>query len=122
MDEIKKRIAPCGLHCGKCFAFIDGDIKRSSVELQNAMGNFDDYAKRFVTLLDEPVFNKYDEFKELLDYFAKVECKGCRNESCKLFNACRVRECYAEKGVDFCFQCQNFPCNDTGFDEHLYRR
>jgi hypothetical protein len=23
-------------------------------------------------------------------------------------------------GVDFCYQCDQFPCNNTGFDVNLY--
>jgi hypothetical protein len=119
---IKERLAPCGLHCGKCFAFKGGDIAKISRELKNNLGEFTVYAQRFVTLLDKPVFNKYPEFKEMLDYFALAECQGCRNEVCKLFKNCRVRLCSDEKRVDFCFQCAQFPCANTGFDEHLNKR
>jgi hypothetical protein len=31
-----------------------------------------------------------------------------------------VRPCHQEMGVDFCYQCDQFPCNNTRFDEHLY--
>lgn len=54
-EFIKGRIAPCGLHCGKCFAFADGDISYHSNELKRSLGNFDVYAQRFVAMLDEPV-------------------------------------------------------------------
>ena len=57
--QIKNRLAPCGLHCGKCFAFTDGDIAEHSNYLKNALGEFDVYADRFVDLLNEPVFRKY---------------------------------------------------------------
>ena len=30
--------------------------------------------------------------------------------------------CHAEKGVDFCFQCDEFPCEKTHFDADLKRR
>jgi hypothetical protein len=33
-----------------------------------------------------------------------------------------VRDCYKSKGVDFCFQCDEFPCEKSNFDEHLKRR
>lgn len=66
-EFIKGRIAPCGLHCGKCFAFADGDISYHSNELKRSLGNFDVYAQRFVAMLDEPVFAKYPDFKEFLD-------------------------------------------------------
>lgn len=121
-ETIKKRLAPCGLHCGKCFAFAEGDIQNLSGRLEEALGNFDVYAQRFVGMLGEPVFLKYPDFKEFLHYLSVVKCKGCRAEKCKLFKACKVRLCCEEKKVDFCFQCPEFPCRHTGFDEHLYKR
>jgi hypothetical protein len=121
-NQIKRRLGPCGLHCGKCFAFVAGDISRSSKKLKESLGNFDIYAERFVELIDEPVFKKYPDFKEMLSYFESVECGGCRKEKCKIFKGCKVRDCYEEKGVDFCYQCPDFPCNKTGFDEHLHKR
>ena len=32
--EYLKRLAPCGLHCGKCFAFKDGDINKAANDLK----------------------------------------------------------------------------------------
>lgn len=119
---IKDRLGPCGLHCGKCFAYVDGDIKNFSNKLKGSLGNFGVYANRFVDLLNEPVFNKYEDFSELLTYFASVNCAGCRKEECKMFSGCKVRTCYEIQNVDFCFQCSKFPCNNIGFDEHLHKR
>ncbi len=121
-NQIKEKIAPCGLNCGKCFAFYNGDIKKHSIGLKESLGNFEIYAKRFSELLNEPLFNRYPDFYSLLSYFVSVKCMGCRNESCKLFSSCKVKECAITKGVDFCFQCNEFPCSETGFDEHLYNR
>lgn len=120
--HLKNRLGYCGLHCGKCFAFQDGDIARLSRLLQTALGNFDVYASRFRTLLDEPVFSQYPAFKAFLNYLTQGSCKGCRNEKCKLFTGCRVRPCCEQKGVDFCADCERFPCADTGFDRHLQAR
>jgi hypothetical protein len=120
--NILHSLGPCGLNCERCFAYSNGGIKHHSKKLQELLGNFDIYAERFVTLLDEPVFEKYPEFKQMLDYLTKVSCKGCREETCKLFKDCGVKECYRTKGVDFCFQCDEFPCDKTNFDEHLRKR
>jgi hypothetical protein len=30
--------------------------------------------------------------------------------------------CYKDKGIDFCFQCDEFPCDKTNFDPDLKRR
>ena len=121
-EFVKSRLSPCGLHCGKCFAFVDGEIALRSKQLKDSLGNFDAYAERFVSLLNEPVFAKYPDFKAFLNYLSEPECKGCRKEKCVLFRNCKVRECSEKRNVDFCFQCSEFPCNDTGLDENLYKR
>lgn len=120
-DSIKKTIAPCGLCCETCFAHINGDIRKLSVQLREKLGNFHIHAERFEKLLQEPIFNKYPDFIKMLDYFASENCHGCRNEQCKLFKNCGVRPCHQEKGVDYCYQCDEFPCDRTNFDENLYQ-
>ena len=121
-EKIKTSLAPCGLSCEKCFAHVDGDIRRYSLKLKEKLGNFDIYANRFETLLDNPIFSKYSDFKEMLDYFPAKNCRGCRNEQCKLFKDCGIRICHQEKHIDYCFQCDEFPCSRTNFDKHLYKR
>ncbi len=120
-EQIKDCLAPCGLCCETCFAHVDGDIRNYSLKLKEKLGNFQINAKRFETLLDNPVFKKYIDFKEMLDYFASKNCKGCRNEQCRLFKDCGVRPCHQEKGIDFCYQCDEFPCDRTNFDTGLYK-
>jgi len=120
-EQIKSSLAPCGLNCEKCFAHVNGDIRRYSLKLKEKLGNFNIYARRFETLLGDPIFQKYPDFKDMLDYFALENCKGCRNEQCKLFKTCGVRGCHQEKQIDYCYQCDEFPCNRTNFDKHLYK-
>jgi hypothetical protein len=92
-----------------------------TLKLKEKLGNFDSYAKRFEALLGDPVFRKYPDFKAMLDYLASENCKGCRNEQCKMFSDCGVRGCHQEKRIDFCYQCDEFPCKRTNFDENLYK-
>ena len=117
--KILASIAPCGLNCEKCFAYVDGEIRKYSSKLRMLLGNFGPYAKRYETLLEDQIFKKYPAFIEMLEYFAEENCLGCRNEQCKLFKKCGVRTCYIEKKVDFCFQCEEFPCDHTNFDKNL---
>ena len=121
-DEILNSIAACGLNCEKCFAYEGGYIRRYSLKLKEKLGNFDVYAKRFVTLLGNPIFKKYSDFKLMLDYFSSENCKGCRNENCKLFMSCGVKDCHQKNNLDFCFQCNDFPCSRTNFDKSLQKR
>jgi hypothetical protein len=117
--EILNHLAPCGLNCSKCLAYAKGEIKESSERLAHLLGSFERYAERFSAFL--PVFGKYPQFKELLDYFCRGECRGCRSGSCK-YPDCGVFCCYREEGVDFCFQCEEFPCDKTNFDPDLKAR
>ena len=106
-QDILKILAPCGLSCRKCFAFSEGEIKMLSTKLQELLGSFGRYAERFSVFL--PVFKNYSSFKELLAYFTQSDCNGCRRGNCKYPN-CGIISCYQKMGVDFCFQCDEFPC------------
>ena len=118
-DDILKTLAPCGLNCSKCQAYSEGEIKKHAAELKRLLGSFDRYAERFSNFL--PVFKKYPAVKELLNQFSEANCKGCRQGDCKYPN-CGVASCYKQKGVDFCFQCDEFPCDKTNFDPNLQKR
>jgi hypothetical protein len=112
-------LAPCGLSCRKCFAFTQGEIRRHAQALKDLLGNFDIYAERFAKFL--PQFKDYPSFKRMLNFFCAPDCLGCRQGTCKYPN-CGVAVCYNTKGVDFCFQCDEFPCEKTNFDPHLHKR
>lgn len=118
--EIVKVLAPCGLNCNKCFAFDAGEIQHHAMKLKTLLGSFDKYAERFVRLVD-PVFDNYPAFKKLLDHLTLGDCRGCRKGECK-YAGCGVITCHREKGVDFCFQCEDFPCEKSHFDPHLKER
>ncbi len=118
-EDILHELAPCGLNCRKCMANHRGDIRKTSERLQHLLGSFDRYAERFSAFL--PAFRDYPAFKELLSHFARGDCRGCRAGDCKLPD-CQVLACCRAKGVDFCGQCEEFPCESTSFDADLTRR
>lgn len=46
----------------------------------------------------------------------QVTCRGCKTEKPFLMcRNCRIKDCASEKGLEFCYQCPDYPC------EH-YRR
>jgi len=118
-EDILDDLAPCGLSCRKCFANTRGGIVVLSGRLQDRLGAFDVYAERFGAFL--PAFEEYPSFKEVLAYLAQGHCEGCRSGTC-LYPSCGVTTCYQDQGVDFCFQCNEFPCEKTNFDPHLQRK
>ena len=46
----------------------------------------------------------------------KAFCRGCRNENgtiacLNMTEPCNVYKCIQKKGIDFCFDCDDFPCD-----------
>lgn len=108
-NEVINHLAPCGLDCNRCAGFEGGEIKETSTKLLNLLGNYDRLAK--IMSANTPAFSNFTEFKEILAFFSKGSCGGCRTQNCLCPVNCGVRSCYKEKGVDFCFQCEEYPCN-----------
>lgn len=119
-DDLRRILGPCGLNCEKCISFEEGEIGKAATLLKELLGNnFAAYASRFASF--DPVFSNYPAFSNFLDRLASGKCRGCRDGEC-LFQNCRVKDCVKENGVDFCFQCEKFPCSGHGFQEGLKRR
>ena len=118
--ETVRALGPCGLHCGACVAFAHGDIRRHAEALQGLLGpNFAGYARRFEAM--NPVFAQYPGFRDLLGFLASGSCTGCRDRGC-LLKECPLPACVRERGVDFCFQCPDFPCERPDLPEFLAQR
>ncbi|MBU1248336.1 MAG: DUF3795 domain-containing protein [Proteobacteria bacterium] len=118
--DIVKILAPCGLSCGKCCAFSGGEIQQGARMLADGLGeNFGVYARRFASM--NGIFEHYQKFRDLLDFFAEGSCSSCRDKGC-LFKECKVTACAKDRKVDFCFQCTDFPCDSHGFPAPLAER
>ena len=72
----------CGLFCGAC-----------PVMIANQKGEVDALAAR----LDMPAED--------------VVCFGCKgNRTASFCTGCKIRTCTQERGFDFCFRCDELPC------------
>ncbi|MEJ2662539.1 MAG: DUF3795 domain-containing protein [Spirochaetia bacterium] len=74
--------AYCGLYCGSCTAFLA---------------------------------TKENRIKELADEWQRpvedVECHGCKSEKLAVYcRTCALKQCARQKGLEFCFQCAEYPC------------
>jgi len=55
----------------------------------------------------------YDEFFKVLKWLASQEkpCKGCRfRGGWSWWPDCPAHDCFTKKGIDFCYECSDFPC------------
>jgi hypothetical protein len=43
-----------------------------------------------------------------------MECDGCRSERLNVFcrKSCKMKKCAAEKGIEFCGACAEYPCDE----------
>jgi hypothetical protein len=85
MGVKKDLIAPCGLDCFNCKLYeknITDKVKKSFTESMRI-----------------PAEN--------------LPCRGCRGEKGQplVFPLCPTYTCAGEKGLDFCFECDEFPCS-----------
>jgi len=84
MSARKELTAPCGIDCFNCQVYA---------------GNITEETKAFMA----KQFHLEPE---------KVPCNGCRKQQgCRLhWNFCDTLDCVKAKGVEFCFECAEFPC------------
>lgn len=41
------------------------------------------------------------------------DCPGCKASGCERESSCTVLRCVTEKGLDGCYQCDDFPCDEN---------
>jgi Protein of unknown function (DUF3795) len=109
-EDILKALAPCGLDCGRCAGFKEGEIARLASRLSQLLAGYSRLAN--MRAGREPEFSGYSQFEEILTSFAKASCGGCRSDEATCPVTCKAHMCHKQKGVDFCFQCPDYPCED----------
>lgn len=117
--EVLKHLSPCGLDCVRCADYEHGEIKQLSTRLVQLLGTYGGVAK--IKAETKPLFNNFSQFEEILISFSHVSCSGCRGENVQCFIECAAKTCHKEKGVDFCFQCNEFPCDKQFTDRFRLR-
>lgn len=108
-EEILKQIAPCSLMCHTCAAYENGVICASSRQLLKYMDGMGEFFRKHAPHALDNHQNLEDELKK----YAQGKCPGCRNNrdcTCSI-SGCYIPECTKQHKVDFCGECEEFPCN-----------
>lgn len=81
----RKLTAPCGLDCFNCDLYADNISEETKSRVS-----------RILSIAEDDVI-----------------CKGCRAQNGKRLNCptCATFDCIKERGIDFCFECDQFPCS-----------
>jgi len=107
-EQVLLKLAPCGLDCNRCAGYSDGEIARLSRDLLSRLGNYRRLAP--IRARADYEFAGYEQFEKILNSLAGASCEGCRGVNSRCPVNCKAKSCHREKGVDFCFQCADFPC------------
>lgn len=80
--------SPCGLDCFNCPMYLAKDNQGLRAKIAQNLG-----------ISQEKVF-----------------CQGCRSEKgtiafLNMSEPCSVYQCIKKKGIDFCYECSDFPCD-----------
>ncbi len=82
----KSLTAVCGLFCPACTFYIGSTADP-------------DRLKKLAERIQHPI--------------EEIECHGCRSDKVTFYcRTCKMVHCAAEKGLDFCGQCADYPCAD----------
>lgn len=116
LQVIINNVGACGVSCRECIAYEKGDIRYHSSELLSLLGSLETSAAASESTQHQEEFNHYAELQEGLRRLAEPACMGCRHGGLAL-GACRIARCVHEKGLDFCHECGEFPCDRSGLSE-----
>jgi hypothetical protein len=118
----KNLMTYCGVYGGTCAYYRRHAALRKTAsqltELVDALG--------FKYWMPERVkdFN-YEEFHKGLAFFSDTEswifCKKCCKDGCGRPD-CPMRNCCRERGLDICFDCEEFPCKKVKWDKRALKR
>jgi len=86
--DYRQMTAPCGLDCFNCPLYLAREDGGLRTKISQNMGIPAEQAS----------------------------CQGCRNEKgtipfLNMTEPCSIYKCTAEKGIDFCCDCSDFPCD-----------
>lgn len=118
-SEVIQKLSVCGLDCSRCADYENGEIRNLSSKLSELLNGYERLAK--MKAENAPIFNGYPEFIKILSHFAEGTCGGCRSDNVKCPLDCQAKICRAERSINFCFECDEFPC-DKQFQGKLRER
>ena len=83
----------CGLYCGECEIYIA--YSANDMKAQRKI------ARKLSSARGETISSD------------KIICLGCKGPVSSCWGAaCKIRICAEEKGIEFCYQCRDYPCDE----------
>ena len=121
-NEILDKVAPCTLMSHTCSAYCNGIICESSKTLLKYLEGIKEFYEEHIPGAVE----SYSNFEGVLRMYSEADCHGCRSKNhngCSI-EGCFLLECTKSHNVDFCGECEEFPCQKVHklFEETVYKQ
>lgn len=113
MDDILKDVAPCSLLCRNCTGCKYGTISKTSKELIRLLEGHEEFLDKNLKKEYRHKLDEYKLFHKKLEKYANPKCSGCREggaTGCSI-KGCFILKCTKEHNVNYCGECNEFPCN-----------
>ena len=111
--------------CGKYYCALCDYHLGTIVEAARKLSSFTEKYGSLRLILEGNKACNYDELLKGVKWIASHDkpCKGCRLEGgWSWWPDCPVRDCTIQKGIDFCYQCKDFPCQKLKTEPLLERK
>ena len=110
-------VAPCSLLCYTCTGFSEGVVARCAQALHRHLDGFGELRGSGMEPAQREEWDRYfADFRGTLGFLGAASCPGCRKGAAQgcCIPGCPIPSCAKERGVDFCGECPDFPCEKAG--------
>lgn len=115
--KLLQYVAPCSLLCYACGSFKDGPVSECARRLHTYWEGYCEFRSRYLPEESRSAWHtEFKAFDDTLQYLGGASCPGCRNNppsnkgTWGCLEGCVPQACVKEHGVDFCAECDEFPC------------
>lgn len=120
-EKILNDVAPCSMFCYTCTACEHGNISYHAKELLRLLEGYEEFLDKNLTPNYRHKLDEHRQFIKQLNKYAHPKCGGCRSggrQGCSI-KGCIISSCTKEHGINFCAECEEFPCAKV--NESLYK-
>ena len=126
-EEMINAVGPCSIMCYTCFGYLEGGIRKHAACLHELYkGCYEGHVNVYKDNLTKERIEKLNRiiiFNEMLqELYNKPGCEGCQSNNGEhggCIAGCKIPKCSKEHDVNFCADCEEFPCRKICVPESI---
>ena len=112
-EELLRAVAPCSMMCHTCPGCQGGAMEQTAKQMLKLLEGYYEFNDAMLPEQYRGWLEQFEGFRAYLEKYTRRSCPTCREtpeDGKGCIEDCPVRMCFREKGVDFCAECDEFPC------------